>query len=269
MPQLKIAKYHGTGNDFILIDSLNNPEVSIEKKDIVALCRRRFGVGADGLIILKKSQSFDFKMDYYNADGSGATMCGNGGRCIVAFARRQGLDKENFTFEAADGIHYASIDSKDHVSLKMTDVQLVEMDGEAFVCHTGSPHYVAFGENLETMNVRESGRRVRYSSRYSKEGINVNFVQAMSDRLLCVRTYERGVEDETLACGTGAVASCIAQAERTNVIPHAFEIQTRGGSLRVRFQKNGEKYENIYLEGPASFVFETEIELPLNEQIMK
>lgn len=260
--KLKFYKYQGAGNDFILVDNRNqvihhnNPEL-IEK-----LCDRRFGIGADGMMFLQEKQGYDFEMVYYNSDGQPSSMCGNGGRCIVAFAKDIGVIKNETHFLAVDGPHYAKIsDSEDWISLQMIDVDLIKRDGEDYVINTGSPHYIRMVNNVEEKDMFEEGRKIRYNDTYKNEGINVNFVEDKGEYLF-VRTYERGVEDETYACGTGvtAVAMAIAhyQKKRGNI---STPIKVLGGNLNIRFDYDGTKYRNIFLEGPAKKVFEGEIDL--------
>ncbi|RYE27945.1 MAG: diaminopimelate epimerase, partial [Sphingobacteriaceae bacterium] len=195
-------KYQGAGNDFILIDNRlqqfnhQNPEL------IARICNRRFGIGADGIMFLQLKEAFDFEMVYYNADGKPSSMCGNGGRCIVAFARFLGLIEQETNFLAVDGTHYAKIsESGDWVSLQMIDVDQIYRDEDAFVLNTGSPHYVQLVQNLEQKNVYQDGFAIRNNETYKNEGININFVEPLNDGFF-VRTFERGVEDETYACGT-------------------------------------------------------------------
>ena len=202
-------KYQGTGNDFIIIDNRNYIFPKKNSSLIASLCDRHFGIGADGLILLEDHKTVDFSMIYFNADGHESTMCGNGGRCIVAFAKQLDLIKNETTFDAVDGLHYATIENG-IVSLKMIDVKSIELSNTHSFLNTGSPHHINFSENIDTINVKELGAKIRYGAPYFKEGTNVNFAEKTSDNSFKVRTYERGVEDETLACGTGAVASAIA-----------------------------------------------------------
>jgi len=252
---LKFYKYQGTGNDFIMID---NRERSFKNdtKRIAFLCDRKFGIGADGLILLETSEDLedDFKMVYFNSDGNESTMCGNGGRCLVKFAQFLGIIKDKATFTAIDGKHYASIE--EHLlSLQMQDVLNVEKVNDAYFLNTGSPHYVSFMENVDELNIKETGARIRYSETYKKEGVNVNFVTPQEDYLQ-VRTYERGVEDETLSCGTGVTAVAIAAHKAKLIRNHKVAIVAQGGSLSVSFDEENGSYKNVWLTGPAQFVFE-------------
>jgi diaminopimelate epimerase len=250
-------KYQGAGNDFILIDnrdlSFNHEQPALIEK----LCNRRFGIGADGLMCLELIDGFDFKMVYYNADGKPSSMCGNGGRCIVAFAKHLGVIKEETNFLAVDGPHYAKIaESGEWVSLQMIDVETVNRDADAYVINTGSPHYIKFDKSVADKNVFEEGRAIRYNDTYSKEGININFVEDKIDYLL-VRTYERGVEDETYACGTGVTAVALADAVAKNKLgEHETAIKVLGGDITIKFSYDGKKFTNIFLEGPAVQVYE-------------
>lgn len=262
MTTYRFYKYQGAGNDFILIDN-RNPLFDRGNVDLVRrLCDRRFGIGADGLMLLQQASGYDFEMVYFNADGREGSMCGNGGRCIVAFARDEGIIGKTTDFLAVDGRHYAEIDEQQGlVSLQMIDVDVIERDGPAYVLDTGSPHYVALVDGLAAFPVVAEGRRIRNSERYHAAGINVNFVEAEGSGYY-VRTYERGVEDETLACGTGATAVAIAMAahegkEGSQAVP----IHVAGGDLTIRFHKGGHRFTDVFLEGPATFVFKGEITL--------
>ncbi|WP_026897628.1 diaminopimelate epimerase [Daejeonella oryzae] len=259
---LQFYKYEGAGNDFILVDNRNldfdhsNPEL------IERLCNRRFGIGGDGIMFIQESAGYDFEMVYYNADGKPSSMCGNGGRCIVAFAKFLNIIKNETTFLAVDGPHYARIsESGDWVSLQMIDVESITKDAEAFVLNTGSPHYVSCSTDLKNKNVYEEGKSIRFNETYKDEGININFVEDFGDHLY-VRTYERGVEDETFACGTGATAVALAMALKKGLTGQInTEIHVLGGQLNVRFDYDGTKFSNIFLEGPATFVFRGQIQI--------
>jgi diaminopimelate epimerase len=267
---MKFWKYQGAGNDFVMLDQRENQWLGREDTSLIEhLCDRRFGIGADGLILLQPHASLDFEMVYFNADGKESTMCGNGGRCIAAFAAHLGVTSGPCRFWAIDGMHEAVITPKGAdeawVELHMTDVQSVEKQEDAYVLNTGSPHYVRFVESLDTLNMVAEGQAVRYSERWKKDGINVNLVRASKTTSdLQIRTYERGVEDETLACGTGvtaaAIASFIAQGGTSGEAKIA--VHTKGGELAVRFKANGDhKFSEIWLCGPAVRVFEGEISL--------
>ena len=256
--KLKFYKYQGTGNDFILLDDRFN-KIELSKKIIAQLCNRNFGIGADGLILLRKKTGYDFEMIYYNSDGKKSSMCGNGGRCIVSFSKYLGLSKKTeVLFWAADGPHQASLENK-QVRLKMNDVNEIEENKNFSFLNTGSPHYVSFVKDVNSLNVFEEGRKIRYNERFKKEGTNVNFVEVKGKDSLLVRTYERGVENETLSCGTGVTASALAYAELVKKKKGTINVSTPGGKLKVAFQKNGSSYTQIYLEGPAEQTYTGEI----------
>lgn len=262
MSSHKFHKYQGAGNDFIIIDNRNLKFTENNPQKIAQLCDRRFGIGADGFMLLQNSEEADFEMVYYNADGNLGSMCGNGGRCIVAFAKNQGIISNSTRFLAVDGIHEASIDQAGTwVSLKMNDVNNIDSDGDDYILNTGSPHYVKIVSDLETMDVATEGASIRNQDTYRQEGINVNFTSP-EDNGYFVRTFERGVEDETLACGTGVTAVALAMAKHNQ---QQGEIETPiralGGNLLIRFHASDNHYSNIFLEGPAKFVFTGTIDL--------
>lgn len=255
---LSFYKYHGTGNDFILIDNRNG--LFVPKKELVAqLCHRRFGIGADGLIMLNHEPGFDFGMRYFNADGNESSMCGNGGRCTVAFADYLSLAPVNSRFLAADGEHSGSVIKKDgntcFIRLSMNDVNHCEKRGEDFILNTGSPHLVRFSNDVENTDVVREGRELRYLADFQPGGINVNFVEEREGYIF-VRTYERGVEDETLSCGTGVTASSLAYAAYKSLENGNIPIKTMGGNLSLTFKRNKNSFTEIYLEGPVVKVFE-------------
>ncbi len=256
---LNFYKYHGTGNDFIMIDGFKNKDLTLTEEKIKRLCDRRFGVGADGLIILKEHKDYDFEMVYYNADGRESSMCGNGGRCIVKFAHRLGYVKDECSFLAIDGLHEGKV-VDDKVSIKMSDVSEWECQDNVVVVNTGSPHFVRFVEDLDTYNILEEGRRIRYSETYKIEGINVNLAEIHSSNI-AVMTYERGVEDETYSCGTGVVATVLAQHIMNPTGPTSQTVQTKGGELSVRFSSPQNGYRDIWLTGPAIEVYTGKLEV--------
>lgn len=258
---LKFYKYQGTGNDFVMIDNRQNFFPKNDTKLIESLCDRRFGIGADGLILLENDNSTDFRMVYYNSDGNESSMCGNGGRCLVAFAKSLGVIDNKATFIAIDGLHHASIDSNGIVSLQMKDVDEVKISKEYVFLNTGSPHHVTLVNDLEDYDVKNNGAEIRYSDLYGKAGSNVNFVNQLSDNQFRLRTYERGVEDETLSCGTGATATAIAMNAIGKTNSNNIDINVEGGKLKVSFEKTDKGYENVFLVGPATFVFDGEIDL--------
>lgn len=258
---LSFYKYQGTGNDFVLIDN-REKKISLSPEQIKFLCDRRFGIGADGLMLLELEPGMDFKMVYFNSDGHESSMCGNGGRCITALAKRLGVIDKETKFLAIDGIHEAKVLSDDFISLKMNDVRNVESGDGYFYLNTGSPHYVKLTQDVKNMDVFTEGKNIRYNDRFKEEGTNVNFIEKQDD-VLFVRTYERGVENETLSCGTGVTASALVAAmkglatEKNNC-----KVRTLGGDLNVKFDKVLENnFYNIWLEGPATFVFKGDIEL--------
>lgn len=257
-------KYQGTGNDFVLIDQREQQYLTRTDQQLIdQLCDRRFGIGADGLMLLEKKEGFDFEMIYFNADGRESTMCGNGGRCICAFAKKIGVIETNAYFLAIDGSHHATInDTGDWVELQMIDVKQIEQDKNFFVLNTGSPHYVTFVKDFSTLNVFQEGKKIRYNERFAKEGINVNFITPIENGIK-VATYERGVEDETLSCGTGVTAAAIAfWLSQNNTSLREVSIETKGGSLSVRLQPDGYiGFKNIWLCGSANNIFKGEIEI--------
>lgn len=255
---ISFYKYQGTGNDFIMIDH-RNPVMEFNTATIEKLCDRRFGIGADGFIALQKSDNYDFEMKYYNADGNESTMCGNGGRCIVQFAHDLGIIGDRTSFVAIDGPHEGIV-TKDKVQLKMTDVTDIKADGSNFILNTGSPHYVIFKANIDDIDIVPEARKIRYSAQFPK-GINVNFVEITGNQTIKVRTYERGVEDETYSCGTGVVASSLCFALLTQTSNNIVDVITKGGHLSVQFEKSAEGFNNIYLHGKAVKVFEGTIQI--------
>lgn len=246
-------KYHGTGNDFVLIDNREGQFPKEDSEFVAHICHRRFGVGADGLILLENDSSSDFKMVYFNSDGNLSTMCGNGGRCIVHFAKFLGIISTETRFVAIDEIHEASID-QDWISLKMADVEEIKVSEDFVFLNTGSPHHVQMVENLKDYDVFSIGRDIR-NKLYGNEGANVNFVEKVDDAIFSVRTYERGVENETLSCGTGVTAVALAMFETQKTLDNKVILETPGGQLKVRFNKSELGFDAIYLEGPAKQVF--------------
>ena len=253
---LSFVKYHGAGNDFIIIDN-RAAKISLTKVQIAALCHRRFGIGADGLMLLETAPDADFGMLYYNSDGGESTMCGNGGRCMAAFARRLGIViGKSTSFNAIDGRHEADFGEDGSISLHMQEVRNILHFEDHSELDTGSPHYVQPVHDAAAMDVFAVGRKIRRSRAYADDGINVNFVESLAPGKLRVRTYERGVEDETLSCGTGVTAAAIA-ATGDNTGAFSYDIVTPGGNLRVSFNKPAANVAiNVVLTGPAQFVFE-------------
>ncbi|WP_055446542.1 diaminopimelate epimerase [Lacinutrix mariniflava] len=252
-------KYQGTGNDFVFVDNRQELFNKDNTKLIAHLCDRRFGVGADGLILLENDATSDFKMVYFNADGNESTMCGNGGRCIVAFAEMLNIFKSETTFSAIDGLHEATIENG-FVKLKMQDVDTIALfDSHAFL-NTGSPHHVALVKNIKDFDVKTEGSKIRYGAPYNQEGTNVNFVEQINAETFAVRTYERGVEDETLSCGTGVTAVALAMHNTGKTNTQEIALNVEGGKLKVSFEKTANGYKNIWLQGPATLVFKGEME---------
>ena len=301
--KIPFFKYQGTGNDFVMIDQRKHQFLQkTDVKTINHLCDRRFGIGADGLILLEnpvftegssdvgfqisdvgstaaeiqnpkseikntEGSSLDFEMVYFNADGRESSMCGNGGRCLVAFANYLQVFDNQCVFNAIDGLHDAKVRSDGWVELKMIDVSAVEIGKDFYLLNTGSPHFVVFVEDLTDINVYENGREIRYSERFHTEGVNVNFVEIRKDGSLEVATYERGVEDETFSCGTGVTAAAIAYSLKKEHIfkentPFSVPILTKGGNLEVRLQRDAAGlFHDIWLCGPATQVFQGEVEI--------
>ena len=257
---LECFKYQGTGNDFVLIDN-RNQDILLTTEQIKWLCDRRFGIGADGLMLLEFQEGVDFKMVYYNSDGNESSMCGNGGRCITAFAKRSGIIENSAKFMAIDGVHESKIEDE-FVSLKMNEVKQIETGENYFYLNTGSPHYVKFVDDIDNFDVFTEGKKIRYNDRFKEEGTNVNFIQNTEHELV-VRTYERGVENETLSCGTGVTAAALVAALTGNsTTKNNCAIKTLGGNLNVTFEKVLESnFYNIWLEGSAVFVFKTSIKI--------
>ena len=254
-------KYQGTGNDFVIINNYHVEGISLTIKQIKLICDRHFGIGADGLMLLGKKEGYDFEMIYYNSDGNQSTMCGNGGRCLVKFAYHQGIHKSIYHFIAIDGEHEAEIDTDGTVSLKMQDVNTVDYHTHHTVINTGSPHFVKFSDDVADIDVQATGADIRYSKSFKEEGINVNFVETINADAIFVRTYERGVEAETLSCGTGVTASALLSAHNQSGF-NTVDVKTPGGRLSVEFDKvDDDHFENIWLCGPAEFVFKGTIEI--------
>ncbi|MDG1135506.1 MAG: diaminopimelate epimerase [Bacteroidales bacterium] len=264
---MQFSKFEGNGNDFIIIDNIDG-RLNLTSKEVQFLCDRRYGIGADGLILLNYFESSDFEMVYYNSDGNIGSMCGNGGRCIAAFTHMNNIAGENQSFIAFDGCHEAIILGKNNtnmewdIKLKLSKVTGVEENDGNYLINTGSPHYVKFVKDISDIDVEEEGRKIRYNNMFSPDGTNVNFVELGSDNIF-VRTYERGVEKETLSCGTGVTASAIA-----SFLVHGISdtsVNTKGGDFNVSFihSKEGGKdvFDEIWLRGPVKFVFSGDIKI--------
>lgn len=260
--KILFEKYQGTGNDFVMLNNMDGKYDNLSIETIQFICHRRMGVGADGLIKINRSEDLDFEMDYYNADGT-KSFCGNGARCAVSFAQKNGVfDIDQTTFSAIDGLHSAKIDGS-IVSIKMTPVDLITNKGEDFILDTGSPHYIRFVDTLNKENIVETGKFIRYSDTFNKEGINVNLIERLSKDTIKILTYERGVEDETLSCGTGATASALVVGLKNSKIgKNTIHVHVKGGKLVVRFNYNGNMdFTDIELIGPAQFVFKGEMDV--------
>ncbi|NVK53734.1 MAG: diaminopimelate epimerase [Flavobacteriaceae bacterium] len=249
--EIPFFKYQGTGNDFVMIDNRANIFPKEKTDKIASICDRHFGVGADGIILVENDVTYDFKMTYFNADGS-ETFCGNGGRCAVAFAKFLNIIDSTTHFIASDGPHYAEI-KNDTVSLQMIDVDEIKISKNTAFVYTGTQHHVKMVDNLENYPVFEHGKKIRYS--YKSPGANVNFVQQLNEDTFRVRTYEKGVENETLACGTGVTAVAIAMHKTGKTNSNAIILPVEGGQLEVSFDVNNNVYTNVFLKGPATFVF--------------
>lgn len=252
-------KYQGTGNDFVLIDNRDGA-ISLTQEQVAFLCDRHFGIGADGLMLLEPEDGYDFKMVYYNSDGNESTMCGNGGRCITAFAKHLGVIENEAKFIAIDGDHTATVHNDGRVSLQMQDVNTVNSFDDHTEVDTGSPHFIAWVDDVEAIDVYQQGKAIRNRDKYQPKGINVNFVERTNNGI-SVRTYERGVENETLSCGTGVTAATIASSNSQDK-EVSTDIQTPGGQLNVSFKRAGNGLiHDVILTGPATFVFEGDIEV--------
>ena len=269
MKTLHFCKFHGAGNDFILIDNRNGNN-NLSDEEVALLCHRRLGIGADGLMLLERNEIHDFEMIYYNSDGGRASMCGNGGRCIVAFAKHLNIIDKQTCFEAYDGLHSAEIVEWDNnsgiVKLSMEISTNIEPCLKGWKIDTGSPHYVEFiYDNITEYDVVGNGRRLRYDDAFQPHGTNVDFISEISDNEIFATTYERGVEDETLSCGTGVTAAAIIYNKREKNTPdgnYEIKVHTKGGNFSVFFDKENGKYSNIKLQGPVTLVFEGDVTLP-------
>lgn len=257
--KIHFQKYQGTGNDFIMLNNLDGSYDSLELEQIIRFCDRRFGIGADGLIRINRHENLDFEVDYYNADGS-KSFCGNGARCSVAFVNSFGLDKNEVSFNAIDGEHKALIDG-DLIRIDMKDVKSIIEKDDSYVLNTGSPHFVHVIDDLNNQDIVQYGREIRYSDEFREKGINVNLMERINDDSIRIATYERGVEDETYSCGTGATACAL-------VFGHLLEhqgfkkvhVQVKGGSLKVEYFRHEDgSFTEVKLSGPAEFVFKGEI----------
>lgn len=257
--KVHFSKYEGAGNDFIMIDN-RLQKSNLNHNQIQFLCDRHFGIGADGVIILENEVHYDFRMKYYNSDGLEGTMCGNGGRCITYFAYNLKIIQSKACFSAIDGVHYSEIVKENTVRLKMQDVSAFEEFNNAYLINTGSPHYVQFVPNVDQMDVYKNGKEIRNLPAFGVKGVNVNFAEEF-DQIIKVRTYERGVENETLSCGTGAVATALIGALKKGQFSGETTIKNKGGKLKVNFIRLNNSFHSIWLEGPVRFVFMGNIEI--------
>lgn len=253
---IKFEKFQGAGNDFILLDNRNAIYSNLTFEQIKTICNRHTGIGADGLILLDYSNDSDFEMRYFNSDGNASSLCGNGSRCVVAYAYKLGIIGNYTQFKAIDGYHNAQLISNNEVRLKMNNISRIMHFDKAIVLDTGSPHYIELHDDISNLNIKKLGSEIRNSKPFNPEGINVNFIQKESNQKFLIRTFERGVEDETLACGTGAVAAAVGMHHLGETEGETkIELQALGGMLIVDFIYKNKSYENIHLQGPANFVF--------------
>lgn len=251
--EIPFFKYQGTGNDFVLVDNRKEKFPEGDTLLVQRICDRRFGIGADGLILLENDEGSDFRMVYYNSDGNQSSMCGNGGRCIVAFAKELGIISDKAIFNAVDGLHEAEIDG-DTIVLKMIDVHSIRNQPKYSFLDTGSPHHVQLVSNLDEMDIQLEGAKLRYGI-YGQGGSNINFVEQVNGESFKVRTYERGVEGETLSCGTGVTAVALAMFHGKKTTSKEVNVHTKGGDLKVTFEASNDSYSSIMLSGPAKLVF--------------
>jgi len=257
--QIQFYKYQGTGNDFVMIDNRNNVIDKTNLKCVQQICDRRFGIGADGLILIENLDGLDFNMIYFNADGS-QSFCGNGSRCAVAFAKYLGIIEKQAIFLSTDGEHEAWINNEGEVSLKMHDVENVEKGTDYYYINTGSPHYITEVNDVESVDVKDRGAAIRYNERFKGVGTNVNFVK-YGENTLDIRTYERGVEGETLSCGTGVTAAALSVADNQNIDAGVIHVNAVGGKLKVGFKRSESQFTDIWLIGPATYVYKGEVEV--------
>lgn len=254
---IRFYKYQGAGNDFIMIDNRTSQFDGDKIQFAIRWCDRKFGIGSDGIIFIEKDDSSDFKMDFYNPDGS-QSFCGNGSRCAVAFAKKLEMIGDQCRFLAVDGYHEARIE-QDTYHILMADVNAIKGSGEDKVLDTGSPHYIKFCDNVQDIDVVVEGQKIRYSDQYKKQGINVNFLEKLDPNAIRLRTYERGVENETLACGTGATAAALSFADKEQIITGIIDVKVEGGDLKVAFNRSDSGFTDVWLIGPAVEVFKGEL----------
>lgn len=260
---VQFSKYHGTGNDFVMIDGREQDTSYFDNDLIRQMCDRRFGIGSDGLIILHQGIEYDFNMRYFNADGFEGTMCGNGGRCITAFAHQLKIIGLETTFEGVDGMHSSSILPNGEIRLKLKDVDSLRWAEDGYFLDTGSPHFVKFVSQIDQINMNVEGREIRNQARFGKNGVNVNFVEkGGSSNRISVRTFERGVEAETFSCGTGVTAAAISSYFHFKSDILSYSVKTKGGKLNVTFKaQHHNHFTDIYLTGPVSKVYDGSIKI--------
>ncbi len=255
--KLTFYKYQGAGNDFVMIDNRLECFDKSNLNIVKALCDRRFGIGADGLILIENHPKLDFNMIYYNSDGS-QSFCGNGSRCAISFAKFLGIIDKNCQFNSTDGVHDGVFVSEQEIHLNMHDVIEFEKGKNYFFINTGSPHYIIQSNNVDLIDVITEAHKIRYNERFKTEGTNVNFVEIISENKLKIRTYERGVENETLACGTGVTAAALAHCYNAKG-KHSVDVLAKGGRLKVLFENTDKGSEKIWLIGAGEQVFKGEI----------
>ena len=263
--KIQFYKYQGTGNDFVMIDNRTGNFNCNNTEFISSICDRRHGIGCDGLILIEDNNDLDFTMKYFNSDGSELGMCGNGARCVTQFAKKLGIINNSAIFQASDGAHHAEIIDNNYVRVKMNDIDmsnydLIDKNFDAIYLNNGSPHLVINSNNIDNIEVINEGRKIRYGDKYKDEGVNINFVEFTSNSSLCkVRTYERGVEDETLSCGTGAVAVAVVLNYSKITNKEEITISMKGGNLKVSFNRVGDNFSNIWLYGAVAEIYKGEI----------
>lgn len=252
--KIQFEKYQATGNDFIIIDDRNN-SFDLSQSEIESICHRRFGIGADGLILLQNSNIADFKMVYFNSDGKPGTFCGNGSRCIAMFAYKKGITGDKLKFEASDGLHFAEIIDDESVCVEMIDVNDITEFSDGYYLNTGSPHFIKIVQDLNEIDIYNEGKKISRENRFYTKSTNVNFIEVITNGLK-IGTFERGVEDETYSCGTGAIAAAVVYNYAFEPDNKLFNIFAKGGLLKVSFNVDGKQYSNIKLSGKTLKVFE-------------
>ena len=258
--KISFSKYNGAGNDFIIIDDINR-NIKLTKSQIYKLCNRNLGIGADGLILIRKSSKTDFEIIHYTSDGNLGSLCGNGSRCAILYAYRNNIINKNTVFKAFDGIHRAEIINDELITMQMKLNSRIIKNEYGIWLDTGSPHLIVESTNTDKIDVKNAGRSIRYNSYYKEKGVNVNFVERVSDEVFKIRTYERGVEDETRACGTGSTASAICMNYIGKTNSNYIKMKCLGGDLEVQFLKTNKNYLDITITGPAKLVFEGVIDI--------